>query len=219
MNNLLLYGSVARKDNEKNSDIDLLSIGQSQYVKKTVKNNVNLTQYPHDTLLSMAHKGSLFIYHLKEEGEILVDDNNRFQNLFHVHFRLRESYNIEKIFAFQLLKKINVIYRELENIRFANSKIVWCFRTIFAAIGAEYQEPVFSKKKIEEKFGKDWLKILSKKQSKRKYAKDLEDSIIKIEPILGKLYSQTIPEDLLRYERKILKILNDKEYLNSIDCY
>ena len=70
MNNLLLYGSYARNDNYKDSDVDLLSIGKSQYTKKIIKNNINLTQYPYGILKKMALSGSLFIYHLKEESEI-----------------------------------------------------------------------------------------------------------------------------------------------------
>jgi hypothetical protein len=219
MNNLMLYGSYARKESIRNSDVDLLSIGVSRFVKKTVKNSVNLTQYPYGTLKNMATNGSLFIYHLKEEGQILSDEKNRFEILFNDYFFLKNSYDVEKYFSYQLLQKIYKIYPTLENLKFANLKIVWCLRTIFAAIGAESQLPMFSSKKIMEQFGESYSEILSLKKSNKKDVKGLEKVLIKIEELLPNLTEHKIPTDLINYEKRIMKNLQNKEYLSALEFY
>jgi predicted nucleotidyltransferase len=219
MNNLILYGSYAREDSCKESDVDLVSIGKSQYAKKSVKNNVNLTQYSYNSLKSMAQTGSLFVYHLKEEGKILVDDKDRFEILFRDFFILKKSYDEEKYFAFELLKKINNIYLELDNIKFANAKIVWCLRTIFASIGAESKIPIFATGKIRDEFGENLSKVLLIKKSNSKNVKILENAIIQIENLLGPLLPQKIPTGLKRYERRVMKILKNKDYLTTLEFY
>jgi predicted nucleotidyltransferase len=71
-----LYGSYARKDNDSNSDIDILVIGSID-VNAVLKHfdydreRISISQYSWEEINKMASYGSLFIYHLKTEGRLI----------------------------------------------------------------------------------------------------------------------------------------------------
>lgn len=210
MNNLLLYGSYARNDIVKNSDVDLLSIGESDFSKKIIQYKVNLTQYPYKILTQMAVDGSLFIFHLKTEGKILVDNGHLFESLFNDNFILKNSYNQERAFSLSLLKEIFSIYEYSQNFTYANSKILWCIRTIFASIGAESKMPLFSTESIKDYFGNTYSKLLGIKHSTKKTQKEIAKIIDKMVNIVGDSYNDSFSESLMKYREQVLNTLKNE---------
>ena len=75
-NNLLIYGSHARGDSHKDSDIDLLSLTED-VSRKIIRGNINLSLYNVDKIHTMAKQGALFVYHLISEGTILNDEDRK----------------------------------------------------------------------------------------------------------------------------------------------
>ena len=219
MNNLLVYGSFARNDSNKSSDVDLLSISKDQYSKKIVKNNVNLTVYPYLTLKKMASNGALFIYHLKEESKILYDDKFLFSELFSNSFVLKSCYAEEKFFSKELLKKICKLYPDLENFKFANSKIAWCLRTHFAAIGAELRLPIFSRNEIDKHFGRIAVSLTSLKKQIYQRIEQADQALKLIDSISPKLKNADVSDDLKKYETRVIETLKNGQYLRSLDFY
>jgi predicted nucleotidyltransferase len=217
MNNLLLYGSFARNDSNKDSDVDLLGISNDRYSRKIVKSNVNLTLYPYQILKKMASSGALFVYHLKEEGRILNDGNDLFTNLFLEIFVLKDSYCEEQYFSKQLLKKIIKLYPKLNNFKFANSKISWCIRTHFAAIGAESNTPIFSEDSIKKHFGEFEASLLSIKKSTSQITSQVDKAVKLIDSISKNIKEQPISEDLQKYEKRVLRFLQNDNYLELLD--
>ena len=76
--NLLIYGSQARGDAHKNSDVDLLSLTEKES-HKIIQGKVNLSLYNVDKMKQMSIDGTLFVYHLVSEEVILTAVNNMFQ--------------------------------------------------------------------------------------------------------------------------------------------
>src|ERR1035437_5745873 len=163
-NNLLLFGSYSRGDNTFESDIDLLSVSNG-YTKRVSVGKINLISYNAEKLTSISTSGSLFVYHLINEGKILADEDNVFKNILYDSFKLRESYSEDRQFAFNLANKIYNIYDKIKNYEVAHKALAWSLRTIFASIGAEKGEAIFSKEKISKRFGELSFELLSIKNN------------------------------------------------------
>jgi predicted nucleotidyltransferase len=81
---LILFGSYARGDFEKASDVDVALISEER--DKTISvGNINYTVYTIEQLIKMAQEGSIFIYHLLFEGVELEGNNilDRIKKEFH----------------------------------------------------------------------------------------------------------------------------------------
>lgn len=85
---IILYGSEARKESDKFSDIDICIIidrmeSAISVTQELEKLNYNFKEHEvtiHDEIQfnKMLKKGSLFLWHIKLEGKILHDENNYF---------------------------------------------------------------------------------------------------------------------------------------------
>jgi len=85
---IILYGSRARHDNDELSDIDLCIFTKERGLKDINKNGlkklvskyrqekINFTVYPSTVVDLMVRNGSLFMWHLKIEGEVLYGKNH-----------------------------------------------------------------------------------------------------------------------------------------------
>jgi hypothetical protein len=69
---LMLYGSHARGDSRGDSDIDVLEI-VARRAPSYRKGKLSVTRYTARHLHALAEAGSLFVLHLCQEGEILLD--------------------------------------------------------------------------------------------------------------------------------------------------
>jgi uncharacterized protein len=90
---IMIFGSYARKDNDKNSDIDIFILIDnckfSNYIER--KNNIisvlkipadYVSIYTYDGFSLLKDKGSYFLWHLKKEGILIYDSKNEYNNLF-----------------------------------------------------------------------------------------------------------------------------------------
>lgn len=69
---LMLYGSVARGDQDADSDIDVLQLVDYLPGHSRIE-GIDVSRYTVNQLLEMARRGSLFVLHLREEGRIIED--------------------------------------------------------------------------------------------------------------------------------------------------
>lgn len=90
---LILYGSRARGDHRQRSDVDLLGVVESQSIHREVTSRgASFYHYPSHTLLAKAKAGDLFVLHLVEEGKVLHDTLNFFEQV-RQSFRYKTSYS------------------------------------------------------------------------------------------------------------------------------
>jgi predicted nucleotidyltransferase len=172
----MIYGSYAREDYTPESDIDLLAVIKEGTSKKIVKGKVNVSQYTKDKFEKILEHGSLFAYHLKTEGKLLIDNDNYLKNSFEKKFKLKNDYTLEKHFAVNLIKDILEEYDKQINVTFAHSKINWSLRTIYSAFGAEKGIPIFSKRMIKKEFGQialDFTKIRNLRTKNKKHLTEI----------------------------------------------
>jgi len=109
----ILFGSAARNDADKSSDIDLCVISNEvisteeslriieQYDYKLNPDRIELVRYSEDQFNQMISKGSLFIHHLKNEGIIIYGTaylNKRYEKLKNFNSHSAELAYYKEIF-------------------------------------------------------------------------------------------------------------------------
>jgi predicted nucleotidyltransferase len=77
-----LYGSVARGDQDRSSDVDLLIAGDGHVnltaIEAKYRGPLSVSRYRWEELQQMAAYGSLFLHHIKSEGKpIMEGDDHR----------------------------------------------------------------------------------------------------------------------------------------------
>lgn len=74
-----LYGSAARGDADYRSDVDVLVVGDGQFSPATVGLDLTVTpsHYSWPEIENMARYGSLFLHHIRLEGQPLVETSSR----------------------------------------------------------------------------------------------------------------------------------------------
>jgi hypothetical protein len=90
VNTIILFGSTARGEQSKTSDIDILLITEKKIKRREVlkiipesivpKNKLGLAVYSSEQIISSYKNGSLFMAHLLKEGKV-VYDNGFFREL------------------------------------------------------------------------------------------------------------------------------------------
>ena len=90
---IYLFGSVARGDQDEQSDVDILIViddcSEDDYIKYK-KEYASILQIPvswislyrEKKILKMHEKGSYFLWHLKQEGKVLYSRENELDKLF-----------------------------------------------------------------------------------------------------------------------------------------
>jgi Nucleotidyltransferase domain len=145
---LMLYGSRARGDSTPHSDVDLLAISSSPgKVGALTAWQLRVNIYPEAMLASMAEQGSLFVWHLRQEGRILLDLGGRLGRVLR-RFRLRSDYEAERNEAAALgwlLLSPNAA-PSAASLRIRT--MVYCIRTIAISLLAERGEPAFSRSQV-----------------------------------------------------------------------
>ncbi|MGC0837993.1 nucleotidyltransferase domain-containing protein [Pantoea agglomerans] len=112
----ILFGSVSRGDYNKNSDIDVLLYnypeGKAIYKIKDLdipELPINFISYDTATFNNFYNQGSLFLYHIFEQGKLIDGCESKWAEL-------TSSFKVKKSFADEINKIKNeaLIYRDLE---------------------------------------------------------------------------------------------------------
>jgi hypothetical protein len=140
---LLIYGSRARGDYSKDSDIDLLAITSEKQYKVIVNGKINTVCYSEELAFEKSRNGDLFMLHIIEEGKPIYDDSGYFEKLKSC-FQYKNNYSFEIQTAADLSWMLIDLESEILNYALFNRRIAWCVRTILIAIAAERHFPTFS---------------------------------------------------------------------------
>ena len=146
---LILFGSKARGDDRKNSDIDLLGVvdGGAIKLEKSVR-GVSQYRYPFGYLKKRSEEGDLFLAHIVHEGRALHDTANAVQQINEA-FRFRSSYETEVCTAHGIIEFMG--HRErLIRTKQQRSRLIWGIRTLLVARQAEQEKVGFSSRALEE---------------------------------------------------------------------
>ncbi|MGE5502132.1 MAG: nucleotidyltransferase domain-containing protein [Ignavibacteriales bacterium] len=140
---VILFGSAARGDAGRSSDVDLLLITPESHPRHTTMGNLSLSLYSARELLKRARKGNLFVCHIVQEGKVIYDESNYFQ-------RLKDAFALRKSYAHDTRRACDVGWlivergRTLTRQNLVARRIAWCVRTILIARTAERGRPIFS---------------------------------------------------------------------------
>lgn len=161
---LALYGSRARRDEEKDSDIDVFAISDDSEYRMIVKDNTNIANYPRPLALERAAQGDLFMLHIVSESETLYDPQDEMGNLKR-EFKYRPNYDVEIGFASDIAWMLVDHAQTSDNFSFINRRMAWCVRTMLIARAANLHLPIFSAKKLSDFSGSNLTLPLIKRKS------------------------------------------------------
>jgi len=171
---LALYGSRAREDSDKDSDVDVFALSTEPTYRMIIQNKLNIACYPESLAMKRAREGDLFILHITKEGKIIYDTSAYFQKLKN-EFRYKDSYAKEVTDASELGWMLINIATNLSNFTLLNRRIAWCVRTILIAKSAEQKEPCFSAQNLCDFFGNSDIYTLIKNKNNDSF----DETIIK----------------------------------------
>jgi hypothetical protein len=140
---LVLYGSRARGDHEKTSDVDLLALATGGAAAVVTRHGVTVSRYPLDHVLRRARSGDLFAFHVVSEGKVIYEQEPVFARMKRA-FCYRSDYSRE----IQIASDVGWFLvhhrdRAVHGLSF-NQRIAWCTHTMIVAKAATERLPVFS---------------------------------------------------------------------------
>ena len=192
---LALYGSCARGDDHKESDIDLIAITNDDLIHKKELNKLNTFFYPRKAMIKKAEEGDLFALHILEEAKFYYDDIG-FKEELKSKFKYKTNYKKEISDASSVIWCLVSEMQKAKKVSYGeyNKILVWCIRTILIAHSAEDRKPVFSAEGLQ-KFSKiKNVSNLIKIKDLLEHANDMNPIIMKVlkkygtvKPELGEL--------------------------------
>jgi hypothetical protein len=161
---IILIGSVARNDFSKNSDIDICRINSKNEISRRPgwpNGPINYVDYDIDVFEHLFNIGSLFIYHILHEGN-LIDGNQYIWKNYKANFTTKTDYSEE----LASLRSLNHIF---DNIELFGNKYLTLFSNFFTIIKnfsifylASKNQFFFNKEKaIKTVFGNYYYEMLS----------------------------------------------------------
>lgn len=160
---VMLFGSVARGDAGEGSDVDVLAIAARSRSARTI-GRISLTLYTEHHLRVLAHKGSLFVCHLRAEGRVLQDRDGAFQRIFHAW----RSPDIARARAGMNAARAVLDLAEREHFD-ASSRLrvaLYLLRSALYLRGVELGQPVFAMHEVAASMGDDRIALLYSRQSR-----------------------------------------------------
>lgn len=93
---IAIFGSSLRSDFDEYSDKDLLLVAEDYETMENLKkiyskDDWSISFYTYSKLKYLAENGSLFIKHLQEESKIIIDNNDRLEDILN-HFKPKNNY-------------------------------------------------------------------------------------------------------------------------------
>lgn len=170
-----IFGSHARGDYTKESDIDLLAVTNDGTFSSFSHGELNISFYPRKNLLEDARKGSLFVMHIVREAVPTYDPKNIHADVVR-NFRWRSSYGDEIAKASDLGWFLLHQQSQFHNRQVVNRRISWSVRTILIALTADRGTPVFSPHQLAQFANKPYVsRLLSLKSRDTITFDDLAD--------------------------------------------
>lgn len=170
-----VFGSHARGDYTKESDIDLLAVTDDDAFSSFSHGELNVSFYPCKNLLDDARNGSLFVMHIVREAVPTYDPKNLHADIVE-NFRWRSDYGDEISKASDLGWFLLHRQSSFKNRQIVNRRISWSVRTILIALTAEKGAPVFSHHELSRFANKPYVsRLLSLKSRETITIGDLAD--------------------------------------------
>jgi predicted nucleotidyltransferase len=170
-----IFGSHARGDYTKESDIDLLAVTDDDIFSSFSHGELNVSFYPRTNLLEDARKGSLFVMHIVREAVPTYDPENIHADVVR-NFRWRSDFSDEIAKASDLGWFLLHQQTRFRNRQVVNRRISWSVRTILIALTAESGAPLFSPHELAHFADKSYVdRLLSLKSRDTITMDDLAD--------------------------------------------
>ena len=148
---VLLYGSRARGDEGRHSDVDLLGIVSSDKIVKPFDDNgISFHLYPFSWLMESAENGALFLLHIVNEAVPLSDPKALLDRLKEA-FVYKSSYLADKELGCRIIAAV----ANLPEDRFTGTirrRYFWGVRPALMAMSADQRSPTFSAESLESRF-------------------------------------------------------------------
>lgn len=166
---IYLFGSVARKENDEFSDLDIFvlclrkeKLLQEKLAKKLKIKKEWISIYSLEEIVEMRKMGSLFLWHLKKEGKKLYSNNNSLKKIFKILPNYKKIYvNLQEYKEILTDIKKSILREELSDyeinliaILLRNISIIHCYMRghfLFGRNSAFQKSQLFreSKKRID----------------------------------------------------------------------
>lgn len=157
---VMLFGSVARGDSSKNSDIDYLVVSDEPEASiECDLPNVSTSKYTWAEFYELAEKKMLFIQHLKHEGIILSDEGKRLEKIFSA-FSPKKSYRKDFDATRLLLELLSVIPEQNHSRLWYSDVLFVVFRNLMITDLADQGQYIFSPKTLTSTFGDEVWKAM-----------------------------------------------------------
>lgn len=208
---MILYGSCARNDNQKDSDVDIFALCDDMYYNMIIKSKINIAKYPLELAINRAKNGDLFVLHILEEGKVIYDSSQYYQKL-KSNFKYKNNYSEEIHKATEVSCYLLSLGSSVENYFLFNKALAWCVRTILIAKSTEQKKPLFSAKELGDfsnlSYVYDLIKSKNESTLKRKNLNNFKSFI--------QQHGSDDADDLIK---KIKKIKNVIDYFQSVNNY
>ncbi|WP_031485772.1 nucleotidyltransferase domain-containing protein [Maridesulfovibrio frigidus] len=171
----MLFGSVARGDYSEHSDIDYLIVSDmpGATIERTSPKD-SVSKYTWAEFDELVEKKMLFIQHLKQEGVILSDEDNRLSNIFS-KFSPKKSYRKDYNETKALLELLAVIPEEKHSVLWYADVLFVAFRNLTITHLAERGEYVFSPQLLSTTLGNHiWNNMEVIRRAKHAYREKTE---------------------------------------------
>ena len=128
---VLLFGSLARGESSRGSDVDVLFIHDGGEVKHVTAGKISMFHYPWASLKGLASSGDLFACHIAYEAKPILDEQDYLTQLRSA-FRFKCTYREEAGNAADLAWFL-VRYGQDLDTKLVPQRMIWCVRTILIA--------------------------------------------------------------------------------------
>lgn len=139
---VILFGSAARGDTTKDSDIDLLVISSEGYPKSEKLGRLEVQFNTRRAMMDKSRSGDLFAVHVALEG-VAVSDSTQFLKKFREALTIKRSYAEERKAAFFLAAYLMKVNSGVDRY-ILGKRMAWCVRTVLISQLVESGRYIFS---------------------------------------------------------------------------
>lgn len=202
---VVLIGSVAKNEENENSDIDICRIGTEILIEKDVKwpkGPISYIDYSIEEFSSLYEKGSLFIYHILKEG-LLLNGSEKNWNFLVEKFNFKDTYGEE-------VEKIRIILQKILEVDIYGSTFLSFYSNLFTLLKnfsifllAHQGNFEFNKRKaFNQVLGEKYYELLYYSYNKFERGINLKDNKIDF-------LSQKLARDVIEYFKNKMELINN----------